>query len=182
MRILGIDPGLATIGLGLIEGTSSEEFHALDWLTITTKAGAPLSERLGEIAKDLREYLDAHPPDLVVVERLFFAKNERSALDVAHARGVILLTVTELSLPLLEPTPPELKLAIAGNGRAEKGQLQRMLKNLLHLTEIPKPDDAADALALAIYGALCASSPLAVAHIPSPRDPPGRGRTGRGLG
>lgn len=158
MRILGIDPGLATIGLGLIESPHPSTIQTLDWLTISTAAGFPLSERLCEIRKDLSEFLDDAKPDLVVIERLFFATNERTALDVAHARGVIVLTVAERQLPILEATPLQLKLGITGDGQADKLQMQTMLLHILKLQEIPRPDDAADALALAVYGALQQSS------------------------
>jgi len=154
MRILGIDPGLATIGLGVIESDSPSDLRASDWLTITTPAGLPLQDRLGEIRKDLDVFVRDLRPDLVVIERLFFATNAKSALDVAHARGVILLTVAEHHIPILEATPLQLKLGITGDGKADKLQMQTMLLHMLQLQEIPKPDDAADALALAVYGAL----------------------------
>lgn len=153
MRILGIDPGLATIGLGTVEIKDASNIQATDWLTIQTKP-MPLPERLKEIADDLDAFLTETAPDLIVIERLFFARNVRSAMDVAHARGVILSVTAKQGCPLLEPTPLQLKLAITGNGRATKEDMQRMLKNLLHLKEIPQPDDAADALALAFYGTL----------------------------
>lgn len=161
MRIVGIDPGIATIGLGTIEMTTSSNIQATDWLTIRTKP-IPLPERLKEIADDLDAFLEKTHPDLIVVERLFFAQNERSAMDVAHARGVILSAAARQGCPILEPTPLQLKLAITGNGRATKEEMQRMLLHLLHLKEIPKPDDAADALALAFYGTLHTSSLLII--------------------
>ena len=154
MIILGIDPGLATIGLGLIEATSGADIQVIEWLTIQTAAGQPLSDRLVEIHNDLSEFLDDTKPALVVIEKLFFATNERTALDVAHARGVIVLAAAERHIPLLEITPLQLKSGITGDGSADKTQIQSMLVQMLHLTEIPKPDDAADALALAVYGAL----------------------------
>lgn len=154
MRILGIDPGLATIGLGLIDAMSRSELRVVEWLTITTPAGLPLSERLSEIRSDLSAYLDANKPELVVIERLFFATNERTAIDVAQARGVIMQTVAERHLPIIEPTPLQMKQGITGDGSADKTQVQAMLVTELHLHTIPKPDDAADALALAMYGAL----------------------------
>ena len=153
MLILGIDPGLATIGLGLIEVRSNVDMDAIDWLTINTKPGV-LSERLLEISRDLTEFLQNKKPELAVIERLFFATNEKTALDVAHARGVILSTVAQFGIPVIEPTPLQMKLAITGDGQADKLQVQTMLKHLLKLEDIPTPDDAADALALAVYGAL----------------------------
>lgn len=154
MKILGIDPGLATVGLGLIEAKSAYEFQALDWLTIVTAPALTLSERLQEIHEDLLSYLLQHQPDMVVVEKLFFSVNKKTALDVAQARGVILQAVQEQAIPILEPTPPQLKSCIAGDGAADKRQMQDMLMHVLHLKERPEPDDAADALALAIYGAV----------------------------
>ncbi|MBI1934394.1 crossover junction endodeoxyribonuclease RuvC [Candidatus Peregrinibacteria bacterium] len=153
MKIIGIDPGIATIGLGTIEMTDPSHIRSTDWLTINTKP-MPLPERLREIAHDLDAFLEETHPDLTVVERLFFARNERSAMEVAHARGVILSKAAYHGCPILEPTPLQLKLAMTGNGRATKEEMQRMLLHLLHLKEIPKPDDAADALALAFYGTL----------------------------
>lgn len=154
MKILGIDPGLATIGIGIIEATSPSDLTCIEWLTITTPAGLSLSERLIEIAKDLGELLKDTQPDLVVIEKLFFATNEKTAIDVAQARGVILCTVAQAGIRIVEPTPLQMKLAVTGDGQADKLQVQTMLLHLLKLKEIPKPDDAADALGLAIYGAL----------------------------
>jgi len=178
MRILGIDPGLATIGIGLVEASSPREVRALDWLTIETQAGAPAQERLAEIHRDLRAYVREARPERAVVEKLFFATNERTALDVAQARGIILLTLAEEEIPTLEPTPLELKAAITGDGGADKRQMQDMLKILLHLQDIPKPDDAADALALAVFGAL---QPNHLQQFSAGRHP-ARPRPGQALG
>ena len=153
MKILGIDPGLATVGLGLIESTGGNA-QVIEWLTIATEANTPLPDRLREIHKDLGVYLDETKPELVVMERLFFATNQRTAIDVAQARGILVLTVSQRGIPMIEATPLQLKLAITGDGKADKIQMQTMLLHLLNLKEIPKPDDAADALSLAIYGAL----------------------------
>ena len=154
MKILGVDPGLATIGLGTIETASSASLRVCEWLTIKTPSGLPLPERLCEIRRDLLAYLEETQPDLAVVERLFFATNEKTAIDVAQARGVIVQCIAEKGVPLLEPTPLQLKRCITGDGSADKLQVQTMLQRLLLLTEIPRPDDAADALALAVFGAL----------------------------
>ena len=154
MRILGIDPGLATIGLGLVEAQSVHAITCIEWLTIVTEAGIPAPERLHELRTDLNAFLTEAKPELAVVERLFFETNVRTAMDVAQARGVILLTLAEHGIPVLEPTPLQLKSCITGDGKADKQQVQDMLKRMLNLTEIPKPDDAADALALAVYGAI----------------------------
>lgn len=158
MRILGVDPGLATVGIGIVESTGSHRVEAVDWCAITTKADLPLPERLREIAADLRAMVAEHQPTLAVVERLFFAVNAQSALEVAQARGAILTVLAECGVPVLEPTPLELKLAITGDGQADKAQMQSMIALTLKLEEIPSPPDAADALALAFFGAV--QSPL----------------------
>ena len=168
MRIIGIDPGLATIGIGLIEAESIHQIICIEWLTIVTQAGTPTPQRLMELRRDLSEFLAEAKPQLAVVERLFFETNVRTAMDVAQARGVILLTLGEQGISILEPTPLQLKSAITGDGRADKRQVQEMLLRMLHLKEIPKPDDAADALALAVYGAL-AHTTTKQQTSPSPR-------------
>jgi crossover junction endodeoxyribonuclease RuvC len=154
MRILGIDPGLATIGLGLIEATGPHNMKAIEWLTIKTKAGIPLPDRLQEIHKDLAAYVKDAKPDLCVIERVYFSKNVTTGIDVSQARGVILTCIAEQAIRILEPTPSELKSAVCGDGKADKTQMQTMMMRMLELQEIPKPDDAADALALAVFGAL----------------------------
>ena len=153
MRIIGIDPGLATIGIGLIDSESSQSVTPIEWLTIETKAGLPMADRLKEIADDLSAYLKENQPELAVIEKLYFSVNEKTALDVAQARGVILATVAATGIPIIEPTPPQLKSCITGDGSADKKQMQEMVKIIMNLEEIPTPDDAADALALAAYGA-----------------------------
>jgi crossover junction endodeoxyribonuclease RuvC len=152
--VLGIDPGLATTGLGLIEVQEGHEPEALDWLTITTEPRLSLSGRLEEIRTDLHAYITETNPDLCVVEKLYFSRNEKTAMDIAQVRGVILLALKEEKIPLLEPNPLTLKSCITGDGHADKRQMQDMLCRILHLSEPPKPDDAADALALALFGAL----------------------------
>lgn len=158
MKILGVDPGLRTIGLGLVEATSGRDIRVLDWLTIETPSGNPPAERLSEIAKDLETYLEEKHPDRAVVEKLFFAVNEQTAIDVAQARGVLIATLGKAGIPVLEPTPMQLKATITGDGRADKAQIQTMLMRMLDLEAPPTPDDAADALALAVYGALVGES------------------------
>lgn len=154
MRILGIDPGLATIGLGLIESEHQHDLRCIEWLTIQTQAGTPAPDRLMELHQNLQEFLKETKPDLAVVEKLFFETNVRTAMDVAQARGVILLALAEHEVPVIEPTPLQLKSTITGDGKADKQQVQQMLVRILGLNKIPKPDDAADALALAVYGAI----------------------------
>ena len=160
MRILGIDPGLATIGIGILEADSPEHVTPLDWLTITTQAGLSLPERLAEIAQDLRVLLQEYEPELAVVEKIFFAVNEKTAIDVAQARGALLAVLAEQGIRIVEATPMQLKLAITGDGRADKQQIQKMLMQCLHLEEPPTPDDAADALALAFYGVVDMKMPI----------------------
>lgn len=154
MRVLGIDPGLATVGLGLINAETRDTPKVVEWLTIETPAHTPLEVRLCTIAEDFERYLEETKPDLAVVEKLFFAKNETTAMDVAHARGVLLSCIAARDIPLLCPSPPEMKSGITGDGRADKRQIQTMLLHTLKLRAIPTPDDAADALALALFGVL----------------------------
>lgn len=156
MRILGLDPGLSTAGLGLIETDSKGGMKALDWLTITTPTALPLSDRLLELATDLEKYLREERPALVVVEQLFFSTNKRTAMDVSQARGVIVVTAKRLGTHVLDCTPLQLKTAVTGDGRADKQQMQAMVKRILNMKETPEPADAADALGLAIYGAFFA--------------------------
>lgn len=164
MRILGIDPGLSTIGLGLVEASSPHDIRVIEWLTIETAAGRrSVPDRLKELHDNLDEFLHDAKPDLAVVERLFFQTNVKTAMDVAQARGVILFTLGEHTIPVIEPSPLQLKSAIAGDGRADKKQMQKMLVTMLKLSEIPKPDDAADALALAVYGACVRKTDIIVA-------------------
>jgi len=151
-KILGIDPGIATTGWGLVE-KQGNKFALVDFGTITTPACDPHSARLVELHEKLNQVIKKYSPAVVAVEELFFAKNVKTAIAVGQARGVILLTVKENHLPLLEFTPLEVKQAITGFGRATKKQIQNMVKILLGLKVIPRPDDAADALAIAICGA-----------------------------
>ncbi len=153
MKILGVDPGLSTAGIGLIEAKKGCEPRCIEWLTIETPVQLPLAVRLGELQKDLDEYIASAKPDLAVVERLFFATNKQTAMETAQARGVILALLNAHGIEVIEVTPLQLKMAIAGDGNADKKQMQSMVKRSLKLTETPKPADAADALAMALYGA-----------------------------
>lgn len=163
MRSIGIDPGLATIGIGVVDAIDVHSYRAVEWLTLETAAGLPLPERLAEINKDLGQYLTDMKPDVAVVEKIFFSTNRQTAIDVAQARGVILATIAARHIPIIEITPLELKSAVTGDGGADKRQMQDMLKMLLKLDQIPRPDDAADALGLAVYGALHSSKPTMLA-------------------
>ncbi|MFH1012872.1 MAG: crossover junction endodeoxyribonuclease RuvC [Candidatus Peregrinibacteria bacterium] len=147
---LGIDPGLASVGFGVVEG-QGDDFTFVDCGVIKTPAGLAMEERLLMIKKDLDELLKQFKPDAVGVEELFFAKNVKNAIAVAHVRGVILERVAEHGVPLFELTPLQLKNNICGYGQADKKQVQEMVKRLLHLKKAPHPDDAADALGIAIY-------------------------------
>jgi len=148
VKILGIDPGTATTGFAVIERIGGE-VHALDFGVVSTRPKIPAEERLLEIAENISELLELHQPDLVAVESLFFFKNQTTAFAVAQARGVILLEIARFKVPLVEITPLQVKRAIAGYGKADKQQVQKMVKEIFSLEKIPKPDDAADALAIA---------------------------------
>lgn len=157
MRILGIDPGVATIGFGLIEASRAKN-TLLRYGVISTPAGLPLSDRLLQIHHDMNELLELFKPDEVAIEELFFSKNITTGIAVAHGRGAILLSVAEKAIPVYEYTPMQVKQAVAGYGKAEKKQVMLMTQRLLHMTSIPRPDDAADALAIAICHSRSATS------------------------
>ena len=149
MLILGIDPGTAITGYGLV----CEEDGALtliDCGVITTPSGQPLPERLQAIYTGLAGVIREHQPAAAAVEELFFSRNVRTALSVGHARGVTLLALADAGLPIFEYKPLEIKQAIAGYGGADKRQVQEMVRMLLNLKDVPRPDDAADAVAVAI--------------------------------
>jgi crossover junction endodeoxyribonuclease RuvC len=147
--VLGIDPGTAITGYGLVRG-QGETVSLVEYGTITTPAGEPLAARLVLLYRGLLDLIERHRPDAVAVEELFFAQNTRTALAVGQARGVILLAAANAGLPVHEYTPLQVKRALTGYGRAEKAQVQQMVRWLLQLDHIPQPDDAADALAVAI--------------------------------
>lgn len=151
MLILGLDPGVATTGYGLIEKKSGR-IAPKEWGVISTPARLPLPERLDIIATDLNIVLRKFRPHLAVVEAIFFAKNAKTAIAVAHARGVMLLQLQRKDIPIIELTPLQVKQRITAYGAAPKTQVQTMVKTLLKLKVLPRPDDAADALALAICG------------------------------
>jgi crossover junction endodeoxyribonuclease RuvC len=147
--ILGIDPGTAAVGYGIIERTGGT-LRPIDYGCFETSADMPLPDRLLAIHGCVTELLELHTPDLIGVERLFFSRNVQTALAVGQARGVVLLAAAAHGVPVREATPNEVKVAVAGDGRAEKDAVQRMVKLVLGLSELPRPDDAADALALAM--------------------------------
>ncbi|HLT20229.1 MAG TPA: crossover junction endodeoxyribonuclease RuvC [Thermomicrobiales bacterium] len=148
MITLGIDPGTALLGYGLIEGV--DEPRVIEYGAIETSPNQKPHERLEEIFDALSAIMDAHRPDVVAVEQLFFARNVTTALAVGQARGVTLLAAAKRKIPVYEYKPAEVKLAVAGHGGAEKRQVQEMVRMLLRLDHLPQPDDAADALAIAL--------------------------------
>lgn len=151
MIILGIDPGFARTGYGVIE-EKNKNLRMLDYGCITTPAGVLFEKRLKKIREEMAGLIKKYHPEICAVEKIFFCKNTKTAIDVGQARGVIILTAAENKLKIREFTPLQVKQFVTGYGKAEKGQIQKMVKILLGLKEIPKPDDAADALALAIAG------------------------------
>ena len=159
MRILGIDPGVATVGFGIIASERGQQ-QMIQYGAITTSAGLPLATRLLQIANDVEQLIEQFRPDEIAVEELFFSKNITTGIAVAHARGVILCTAERLQIPVYEYTPMQVKQAVVGYGLAEKQQVMDMTRRLLKLKAIPRPDDAADALAIAICHARSATSLL----------------------
>lgn len=159
MRILGIDPGYATIGFGVVEAERGQ-VHMVTYGAITTPAGLPLSRRLYQISTDMEDLIGQVKPDVIAVEELFFNTNITTGIAVAHGRGVILCSAEKCGIPLYEYTPSQVKLAVTGYGKAEKHQVMDMTKRLLKLKSVPRPDDAADALALALCHARSFTSRL----------------------
>ena len=149
MLVLGIDPGTAITGWGVVS-KDADDLHLVDYGTIDTSKNTPLAQRLQTIHRELGEIIAQHRADAVAVEKLFFSKNVRTALSVGQARGVVLLAVADAGVPLYEYTPLEVKQSVVGYGRATKDQVQQLVKLLLRLDFVPEPDDAADAIAVAI--------------------------------
>ena len=149
MRIIGIDPGTAITGWGVVEG-AGDDLVAVAYGTITTTAGTPLPQRLQVIYRELTAIVDQWQPEASAIEELFFSKNAKTALAVGHGRGAAMLALANANLPITEYKPLEVKQALTGHGGADKLQMQHMVKLLLKLDDIPRPDDAADALAVAI--------------------------------
>ncbi len=150
MRILGIDPGIGICGFGLVEISAGGIKRALDFGAVTTKVDAPLPGRLMELYDSLSQVFDETKPEMVAVEKLFFSKNITTGIAVAEARGIVLLVAEQHHVPVYEYTPNEIKKTLTGYGAASKSQMQEMVKIELGLSMKPKPDDAADALAVAI--------------------------------
>ena len=149
MRIIGIDPGYAIVGYGIVD-YNGLQFKTVGYGAITTKAGVPFTRRLADIYEDVLTLIKKYSPDCMSIEKLYFNTNTTTAIDVAEARGVILLAAEQNGVEIFEYTPLQVKQAITGYGRAEKYQVMEMVKSLLSLSAVPKPDDTADALALTV--------------------------------
>ncbi len=160
MRILGIDPGYGITGFGLVDAQRSQ-FTLVRCGAITTPAGMDFSARLEIIYQDMRQLLEMAKPDAVAIEELFFGQNVTTGIGVAQSRGVILLAIRQAGVPVFSYKPMQVKQAVVGYGNATKHQVQDMTKRLLHLSAMPKPDDAADAIAIALCHARSSTSLLA---------------------
>ena len=152
MIVLGIDPGTAALGYGIVE-SSRGRVREVDHGCLVTSPDTALPERLLAVHEIVDELIAVHSPRLLAIERLFFSKNAQTAFAVGQARGVVLLAAAQHRVPVVEATPNEVKSAIAGYGAADKEQVQRMVQLVLGMAELPRPDDAADALAIAVWGA-----------------------------
>lgn len=149
MRILGVDPGIAIVGTGIVDKVGYG-YRPVYYDSIITKAHTPLEERIEMVYNKTVELIETYNPDAMAVEELFFNNNAKTAFAVGQARGVILLAAKQHNVPFFEYTPLQVKQALTGYGRADKKQMQQMVKSFLGLSEVPKPDDTADALAIAI--------------------------------
>ena len=149
MIIMGIDPGFAITGYGIVK-YEGNKFSVIDYGAVTTDAGLPFARRLLILHSELERLITMYKPDAIAIEELFFNKNIKTALNVGHGRGVALLAGARAGIEIFEYTPLQVKQAVVGYGRAEKAQMQQMVKVILNLSKIPKPDDVADALAVAV--------------------------------
>ena len=163
MRILGIDPGYGITGFGLVDAQRGQ-FQLLRCGAITTPAGMDFSARLEIIYEDMRQLLEVAKPDVVAIEELFFGQNVTTGIGVAQSRGVILLAIRQAGLPVFSYKPAQVKQSVVGYGNATKHQVQDMTRRLLRLQAMPKPDDAADAIAIALCHARSSTSLLALAQ------------------
>ena len=148
--VLGVDPGTATTGYGVVEAEPGRPGRLVECGVLRTGAGAPLAERLASLHDGMRDLLQHHHPDVVAVESIFYAKNVRSSLVLSHARGVILLAAAQAGVPVAEFAPAFVKKAVVGRGRATKAQVGFMVQQLLRLRQAPRPADAADGVAIAL--------------------------------
>jgi crossover junction endodeoxyribonuclease RuvC len=149
VKIIGIDPGIAIVGYSVLT-RKGNKLVPIDYGSIETPAGMPTPKRLKEVYDASKHLFQLHQPDVMAIEKLFFNRNVTNAFTVSAARGVIMLAAEECGIPITEYTPLQVKMAVTGFGKAEKTQVQKMVQRLLHLPAIPKPDDVADALAIAI--------------------------------
>ena len=149
IRILGIDPGYAIVGFGVLD-YDGVNFSPIEYGAVLTEAGVPFPERLRAIHEDIEFIFNKFKPDCMAIERLYFTTNQKTAIDVAQARGITVLSAAIRNVPVSEYTPLQVKLSVTGYGTAEKKQVMEMTKSILGLAQIPKPDDAADALAIAV--------------------------------
>ena len=159
MRILGIDPGYATIGFGIVEAERGN-YHLMQFGTITTSPELPFEQRLLTIYQDMNQLIDTVKPDVMAIEELFWGHNVTTGIGVSHGRGVILLSAAQRQLPIFEYTPMQIKLAVVGYGNATKLQVMDMTKRLLKMERVARPDDAADAIAVALCHARSSTSLL----------------------
>lgn len=150
MIILGVDPGLSLTGWGLVRSSGTGALSMVAYGCIMTKPSEPITDRLANIHLSIRNIIQEHHPDEMAIEELFFAKEARTVASVGQARGAILVAATLEKIPVFEYNPRRIKMALTGYGSADKSQMQKMVKTVLRLAEIPKPDDAADALAMAV--------------------------------
>lgn len=164
MIILGIDPGYAIVGYGIIE-YKNNHFAVIDYGAVTTNAGTPFSLRLEEIYDRLDELMKKYSPDAMAVEKLFYNNNAKTVIDVSQARGVIMLAAQKNGIQSFEYTPLQVKQSVVGYGRAEKKQVQEMTRRILCLEKVPKPDDTADALAMAICHAHSGGSSMTPSNM-----------------
>jgi len=154
LRIIGIDPGYAIVGFGVLD-YDGYKFRPVEYGAVTTEAGMNFPQRLKCIYEDINFILDRFRPDFMAIETLFFTTNQKTAINVAQARGIVVLAAALRNMPVFEYTPLQVKQAVVGYGKAQKNQVMDMTRRILGLAEIPKPDDAADALAIAICGGHC---------------------------
>ncbi len=159
MRVLGIDPGYAIVGWGVVEYVGNR-FTPVDFGAVTTQAGVPFEQRLDRVYKGVLQVMETYKPEALAIEQLFYQHNQTTVIGVAEARGVILLAAAQAGVPIFEYTPMQVKQAVTGYGKAVKKQVQEMTRVFLHLSAVPKPDDTADALAMAIAHCHCSRSQL----------------------
>lgn len=167
MRVLGIDPGYAIVGWGVLDHMGNR-FTPVGYGAVTTPAGVPLEQRLAQVYEGVCQVMDTYKPEALSIEKLFYQHNQTTVIGVAEARGVILLAAAQRGIPITEYTPMQVKQSVVGYGKAEKKQVMLMTQRLLNMKQIPRPDDAADALALAICHSRAATSLLNTERVFDP--------------